>query len=543
MLGRGSGLQPLRYKAGVIFALTSLLPLLLFVFFLDQKGLLEDQKAMLVLGLSTVVAILGFALFLQIARQMNHLAEDFRKLERGEITELPDRSTAPRELAEMASMTEAFRNILMQLQTCTADLENLISKLSTLSEVTELVSRIPNINEVLQLVLYRAMAAVAARIGSIMLLDEATQTLRIAAAEGLDEAIVVGTTVQLGEGIAGQVAQTGEPVLVEDVEHDQRFGKMNDPKYLSSSFICMPLRAQQRIIGVLNLSKKEGYKTFSELDLKFLSTLLNHIGFAVENARLLKDAKEAALNLRQVIQEKTSQLQQAQELLQQRGQLAMPQDFLTRVGHELHPALLAAVGYAQVLTGQLQDQSMQRAGQRIVREVGGALETVHNLLVFAEPPPLVKRLENLNNIVAQVLERQAYQLRTDDITVQADLAADLPPLLVDALMLREALGHLVRNACQAMESQETPRCLRIRTFQEGDSLGVEIADTGPGSALQHMDHIFQPFFSTRALGKGMGLGLSIAQDTAQRHQGTLRVTSQPGPGATFQVKLPLEKEN
>ncbi len=498
---------------------------------------------MLVLGLSTVIAILGFALFLHIVRQMSQLAEDFRKPEHAELTELPDQSTAPRELAEIASMTEAFRAILTQLQTCTADLENLIAKLSTLSEVTELVARIPDMTNVLQLVLHRAMAAVAARIGSIMLLDEATQTLRIAAAEGLAEAIVVGTTVQLGEGIAGRVAQTGEPVLVEDVEHDQRFAKTNDPKYFSSSFICMPLPSQQRIIGVLNLARKEGYKTFSELDLKFLSTLLSHIGSAVQNARLLKDAKEAALNLRQVIQEKTSQLQQAQELLEQRGQLALPQDFLIRVGYELHPTLLAAVGYAQMLTGQLQDQSMQRAGQRIVREVGGALETVHNLLVFAEPPPLVKRQENLNNIVAQVLERQAYQLRTDDITVQADLAADLPPLLVDATMLREALGHLVRNACQAMESQETLRCLRIRTFQEDGSLCVEIADTGSGIALQHMDSIFRPFFSTRALGKGLGLGLSIAQDIAQRHQGTLRVTSQPGSGATFQVKLSLEKEN
>src|SRR5262249_32635818 len=150
----------------------------------------------------------------------------------------------------------------------TSELENLVYKLTTLSEVTELVSRIPDIKEVLQLVLHRAMTAVQSRIGSIMLLDDPTQTLRIAAAEGLEDTIVVGTTVRVGEGIAGKVIQTGEPVLVEDVEHDKRFNKTNDPKYDTSSFICMPLRAQERIIGVLNLSKKSGQKSFSELDLK-----------------------------------------------------------------------------------------------------------------------------------------------------------------------------------------------------------------------------------------------------------------------------------
>jgi GAF domain len=124
------------------------------------------------------------------------------------------------------------------------------------------------------------MTAVHAKIGSMLLLDPQTQTLRIAAAEGLEDA-VVGTIVRVGEGIAGKVAQTGEPVLVEDVKHDARFGKVNDPKYDTSFFICLPLRAQDRIIGVLNLSNKNGQKSFGELDVKFLSTLLGYIGFFI----------------------------------------------------------------------------------------------------------------------------------------------------------------------------------------------------------------------------------------------------------------------
>ena len=122
----------------------------------------------------------------------------------------------------MARIAEAFNKILSELKAVTSELESLVYKLSALSEVTELVSRIPDIKEVLQVVLQRAMTAVHAKIGSIMLLDPQTQTLRIAAAEGLEDIVVVGMIIRVGEGTAGKVAQTGKPVLVEDVEHDEQ---------------------------------------------------------------------------------------------------------------------------------------------------------------------------------------------------------------------------------------------------------------------------------------------------------------------------------
>jgi putative methionine-R-sulfoxide reductase with GAF domain len=271
--GKLAGQQTLRYKAAIIFALTSLLPLLLFLYVLDQKDLIQDTDAAGALALSILIAILGFALFQQTVRSISRVANEFVRLEHGEIEELGEHQ-ATHEFAEMARIAESFTKILVELKANTSELENLVYKLSTLSEVTELVSRIPDIKEVLQLVMHRAMMAVHAKIGSIMLLDPQTQTLRIAAAEGLEDAVVVGTTIRAGEGIAGKVAQTGEPVLVEDIERDERFGKVNDPKYDTSSFICLPLRAQDRIIGVLNLSRKSGQKSFGELDLKFLSTLL-----------------------------------------------------------------------------------------------------------------------------------------------------------------------------------------------------------------------------------------------------------------------------
>jgi signal transduction histidine kinase len=537
--GKPAAPQTLRYKAAIIFALTSLLPLLLFLYILDQKDLLQDMDAAGALGLSLVIAVLGFALFQQTVRSINRMASAFSRLEQGEIEELGEQR-ATHEFVEMARIAESFNKILAELKANTSELENLVYKLSTLSEVTELVSRIPDIKEVLQVVLHRAMSAVHSKIGSIMLLDSQTQTLRIAAAEGLEEAVVVGTTIRVGEGIAGKVAQTGEPVLVEDVEHDERFNKANDPKYDTSSFISMPLRAHERIIGVLNLSKKSDQRSFSALDAKFLSTLLGHIGFAVENARLLKEAKEAALKLRQVVHEKSSQLELAQQQLRQSGKFSAPHHLIARMSHELRTPLTTAMGYAQLLIGKVEDKQLRQAAMRILYETQRATDTVRNLLAFVEQPQPDKHPENLNNILTKALGRKAYDLRSSNIEVQADLAPDLPAMQLDAPQLQQVFLHILNNACQAMADYGTTRKLRIQTCQVGQHLRVEIADTGPGIAPEHLQHVFTPFFTTKSQGMGMGLGLSIARDIIRAHQGTITLKSQEGRGTMVVMELPLE---
>ena len=314
MLTKQAEKQTIRYKFTLLFALSSLLPLLLFLFVLDQYGLIQEPKVLLMLGMALLVAILGFFLFLRVVKQLGALARDFVRVEQGELEDLGIRGGAA-ELSEMAHIADAFNKTLTELQEHSMELENLFSKVSTLSELTELVSRIPDIKEVLQIILQRTMAAVNAKIGSVMILDEETRVLRTAAVEGLDESVISGTTIPLMEGIAGKVAQTGEPVLVEDVKKDSRFPKINDPTCGTSSFISMPLRANLGILGVLSLCKKGDPRTFTESDMKFLTTLLGHVGFALENAKLLQKVKESALRLQQTLEQQSQQLDQARQLI------------------------------------------------------------------------------------------------------------------------------------------------------------------------------------------------------------------------------------
>lgn len=332
-----------RYVSALIFGLTSVLPLLLFLFVLEEYGLIQESKVMITLGMSVLIAVLGFVFFARIIKHINLLVHRFQEAERGKIDEIKEQEV-PQEFTEMARIVEAFNKTLTELKAHTKELENMVNKLTTLSEMTEMVSRIPNIQEILQIVLHRTMSAVNAKIGSIMLLDDQKQTLSIAAAEGLEKSVIDKTTINLGEGIAGKVAQTGEPVLVEDVEQDARFMKANDPKYETSSFICLPLRTRSKVMGVLNLSKRGDKKSFSQSDLNFLHTLLGHIGFALENARLLKDAKEAANKLRQVIDQQKRQLTAAQQQTIQSLKLSALGQLLAGVAHELNNPLTIVMG-------------------------------------------------------------------------------------------------------------------------------------------------------------------------------------------------------
>lgn len=530
--------QTLRYKFALLFALSSLLPVLLFLFLLDQYGLIQEPKVVLMLAMVMLVAMLGFLFFLRVVKQVGALAQDFVRVEQGELEGLGIREGAA-ELSEMAHIADTFNRTLTELKELTRELENLVSKLSTLSELTELVSRIPDIKEVLQIILQRTMAAVNAKIGSIMILDNETQVLRIAAAEGLDESVISDTTVSIGEGIAGKVLETGEPVLVEDMEKDSRFQKINDPKYETSSFISMPLRAHLRILGVLNLSKKRDRGTFTESDMKFLTTLLGHIGFALENAKLLQEAKESALRLQEALEQQTQRLDQARQQIIRSDKLSALGQLIAGVAHELNNPLTTIIGRAEIMLGEVKSGKALRDLEQISRQAQRAAKIVQNLLSFARQTVPEKLLCDVNQILQRVLEMLEHDFRVSNIEIKTELDPDLPHTMVDANQIQQVFVNIVNNAYQAMKEQDLPGRLTVRTGRQDDRLTVEFTDTGPGIGAEQQEHIFEPFFTTKSESKGTGLGLSISYGIVKAHRGSIDVRSSVGEGTTFIIELPV----
>ena len=141
-------------------------------------------------------------------------------------------------ISEIGQLAGAFQQMLEDLRSSTQRLEDLVFKLGTLNELVEMSTRIPQIQELLSSVLQSTMRAVHANIGSIMLLDQERQTLRIAASRGLSNEAPEKAEVRLGEGIAGKVAELGDIVIVEDMEKDARFANKTRTTARAPSSAC-----------------------------------------------------------------------------------------------------------------------------------------------------------------------------------------------------------------------------------------------------------------------------------------------------------------
>jgi signal transduction histidine kinase len=172
--------------------------------------------------------------------------------------------------------------------------------------------------------------------------------------------------------------------------------------------------------------------------------------------------------------------------------------------------------------------------ERIERHVLAADGVITALSNFARMP-----LPNLRpvSIAACLQEMLELSLLPDSIRVTVDCPPDLPPALGDSDQLRIVFGNLVRNAREAMPQGGS---LTLRARRRDDEVEVEVADTGVGIPVNNLARILEPLYSTKA--RGLGLGLAIARAILDKNKGGLRVSSEPGQGTTFTVRLPAVVE-
>ncbi|MBI4610281.1 MAG: GAF domain-containing protein [Candidatus Rokubacteria bacterium] len=540
--------RSIREAAATIFAVSSLLPLLVFLYLLWRYELVAETDAQLGLLLALLIALLGFVVFQRMVNRISDLAQAV-------ITPKPaDLATTPAEaamvpglgpVAELGQITDAFNRLLEDLRGSTERLEDLVFKLGTLNEMVELAARIPAMQDLLGLVLERTMRTVRARIGSIMLLDRERQTLRIAAARGLPEEVTRGVEVRVGEGIAGRAVQLGEPILVDDVETDPRFGKANDPKYGGGSFICMPVRVGDRIIGVINLAKKEygattpaDLRSFGPSDLQFLNALMTYIAYALDNARLLEEARQAASRLAEVVRDQQLRLTLAQQQMLQTEKLSALGQLVAGVAHELNNPLTVLLGSAHIMRDQA-PEPLHPTLDLMVEQAERSRRIVQGLLTFARRLPLERERVDLGDLLAKVLSVTASDLQLAGISVEQQVEPGLPPLWADGGQLQQVLLNLVTNAKQAMTEADGDRRLRIAMRRAGpDRVVILVQDTGPGVPAEILPKVFDPFVTTKGA-RGTGLGLSISYGIIQEHGGDLRVDSTGSQGTTFAIELPI----
>ena len=218
-----------------------------------------------------------------------------------------------KDTAELHEISLSFNNLMKKYEDTNNELQSRVFELFAIKEMTEVASKSLDMDELLNLLLGKAMTVTKARKGSVFMVESEKDCFRVIASRGLESGPENDSYINLNESFLRYVVREKSPLLVKDIETDQRTRKQNDPKYGPPSFLSMPIFVKGDLLSVLNLSHKETGEVFSANDQEILSIMINEMGFALENAQLHRKLEEHLQNL----QESTIELSKANNQLQE----------------------------------------------------------------------------------------------------------------------------------------------------------------------------------------------------------------------------------
>ncbi|HEX6534446.1 MAG TPA: ATP-binding protein [Gemmatimonadaceae bacterium] len=300
-----------------------------------------------------------------------------------------------------------------------------------------------------------------------------------------------------------------------------------------SRSITVPLgrvvRAAEGVAGG-DHSQRVGHARSEELDR--LATSFNVMAARVEEERNALESRVAERTAE--LTTALDRLHAAQEELVRKEKLALLGQLAGGVGHELRNPLgvmTNAVHYLGLVLRDAPPTVVEYLG--ILRaQIGLAERIVGDLLDSARVRPPQREPVAAARLVADQLERMGP---TPGVDVRLDVPADLPHACVDRVQTGQVLLNLLTNGVQAMAERGGTLTVRARV-EEGARLRIDVSDTGPGIAPEHLERVFEPLFTTKA--RGLGLGLSVARTLARVNGGDIAVASRPGAGSTFTLTMP-----
>ncbi len=248
----------------------------------------------------------------------------------------------------------------------------------------------------------------------------------------------------------------------------------------------------------------------------------------------LQIAEAERKQIEKIVVEHTRQLDQAQKQSIHREKLAVLEQLARGMSHELRQPLGAISNAVYFLNMALEepDEDIAEALEIMAKEVHTAEKIITNLLDFTHPQPPLRRMLDVNAVVRDALSRVVVP---ENVEVVSQLAEALPSIQADAKQLGQAFDNIMRNGIQAM-----PQGGRLIVKSDASSpewVTVSFTDAGVGIPEENLGKIFEPLFSTRP--RGLGLGAAIVKSLIDGHGGGIEVQSKVGQGSTFTVRLPL----
>jgi signal transduction histidine kinase len=243
-----------------------------------------------------------------------------------------------------------------------------------------------------------------------------------------------------------------------------------------------------------------------------------------EMARLLRQSKE---NL--------ERLKQAQSQLVQQERLAGIGQLVSGVAHELNNPLTAVMGYSDLLKEQSTEGHARQKLERLGTEARRMKRIIDNLISFARPLQDGRKSLDIATVVRDSLMLCEYQWKSAGISFELNFASNLPRIPINEGQFKQVFVNLFTNAAQAVE-QATEKKIMVEGNLEAKKIVVRFSDTGPG--FSDLDRVFDPFYTTKPVGQGTGLGLSMCYGTVKEHNGRIYAHNLHPNGAAVTIELP-----
>ncbi len=384
------------------------------------------------------------------------------------------------------------------------DLERARRELSLLFETERAISQAEDLSEMLETILDTAMATMNAKSGAVHVLDERGVKLEVCAARGTHAASLRRTSLQVGEGIIGNVTKTGEPVVLNDLEGLER-GRIR-----AKSIIAVPIKTKYSgRIGVFELINRRDKQAFSEADVNMLTVVASQAGRAINAERRRKERERS-------------------ERLATIGQM------LSGVIHDIRTPMGLIYGYTEMMVDSDDADQRSKYAQQVNRQIDVLSAMTGDLLAFArgDRNVLIRKVY-MNKFMQEMEDHLRHEFDGSGVEVAVD-ATYRGAAYFDETKLRRVFYNVARNAHEAM-----PDGGRFTVWEgvEDDRLVFHFDDTGGGVPDELADRLFEPFATSGKMG-GTGLGLAMVQQIADEHQGTVTYTSSK-KGTRFTFSLPV----
>ncbi len=260
-----------------------------------------------------------------------------------------------------------------------------------------------------------------------------------------------------------------------------------------------------------------------------------------KNELLVRVQTHLELNLNRIrLQHAYQELKETQAELVNSAKLAAIGKLAGGVAHEINNPLFVMQMQADFLKETLINGSVPEVSEveTIISMIQRCSKITRHLLTFGQGIELGKTENQINTIVQNALLLIEKQVQTDDIQIRTELSDNLSKISIAPIEMEHVLINLLDNSREALQKIDKKE-ICIKTYEEHQTIFIEIQDSGGGISENVIDRIFEPFFTTKEVGEGQGLGLSVSYGIVKEHDGFIHVKSQEGKGSVFTIELPL----